>query len=130
MGSAAETGLSRREREIMDIVFRHGRVGVMEVLEEMESPPSYSAVRATLRILEDKGHLRHEEQGQRYLFLPTVPVEKARESALDRLVTTFFGGSREKAIVALLDVSKDDLDPARLRRIERRIAAARKGEPR
>ena len=129
MGSAAENGLSRREREIMDIVFRHGRVGVMEVLEEMESPPSYSAVRATLRILEDKGHLRHEEQGQRYIFLPTVPVEKARESALDRLVTTFFAGSREKAIVALLDVSKDELDPERLRRIERRIAAARKGEP-
>ena len=128
MTEAAGTGLSRREREIMDIVFRHGRAGVMEVLAEMESPPSYSAVRATLRILEDKGHLCHEQQGQRYVFLPTVPVEKARESALDRLVTTFFGGSHEQAIVALLDVSKDELDPARLARIERRITAVRKGE--
>ena len=130
MPEATDNGLSRREREIMDIVFRQGRAGVMEVLEEMDSPPSYSAVRATLRILEDKGHLRHEQQGQRYVFLPTVPVEKARESALDRLVNTFFGGSPEHAIVALLDVSKDELDPARLARIERRITAARKGETR
>ena len=122
------SGLSRREREIMDIVFRRGRAGVLEVLEDMTSPPSYSAVRATLRILEDKGHLKHEQQGQRYVFLSTVPVERARESALDRLVTTYFGGSPEQAIVALLDVSKDELDPERLARIERRIANARKGE--
>ncbi len=128
MSRPAEQGLSRREREIMDIVFRLGRVGVLEVLEEMESPPSYSAVRATLRILENKGHLRHEEQGQRYVFLPTVPVKKARESALERLVTTFFGGSPEQAIVALLDISKDELDSERLARLERRIVAARKGE--
>lgn len=112
----------------MDIVFRRGRVGVMEVLEDMESPPSYSAVRATLRILEDKGHLQHEQQGQRYVFLPTVPVEAARKSALDRLVHTFFAGSPEQAIVALLDVSKDELDPERLARIEKRIARARQGD--
>ncbi|MCH7667157.1 MAG: BlaI/MecI/CopY family transcriptional regulator [Acidobacteria bacterium] len=128
MSRPAEQGLSRREREIMDIVFRCGRVGVLEVLEEMELPPSYSAVRATLRILEGKGHLRHEEQGQRYVFLPTVPVKKARESALERLVTTFFGGSPEQAIVALLDISKDELDSERLARLERRIVEARKGE--
>jgi BlaI family penicillinase repressor len=127
MGDAAENGLSRREREIMDIVFRRHRAGVMEVLEDMEAPPSYSAVRATLRILEGKGHLRHEHEGQRYVFLPTVSVEKVRESALDRLVTTFFGGSPEQAIVALLDASQDELDPERLARIEQRIAAARKG---
>ena len=126
MSRPAEQGLSRREREIMDIVFRLGRVGVLEVLEEMESPPSYSAVRATLRILENKGHLHHEEQGQRYVFLPTVPVKKARESALGRLVTTFFGGSPERAIVALLDISKDELDSEHLARLERRIAAARR----
>lgn len=128
MSDRRVSGLSRREREIMDIVFRRGRAGVLEVLEDMSSPPSYSAVRATLRILEDKGHLKHEQQGQRYVFLSTVPVERARESALDRLVTTYFGGSPEQAIVALLDVSKDELDPERLARIERRIANARKGE--
>ena len=120
--------LSRRERQIMDIVFRRGDAGVLEVLEELDSPPSYSAVRATMRILEHKGHLRHEVDGQRYLFKPTEAVENAARSALRRLVKTFFDDSPEQAIVALLDDSQEGLSDEELARIERLIATTREGE--
>jgi len=107
--------LSRRERQIMDIIYQRGKASVMEVMEDMPDPPSYSAVRATLRILEEKGHLQHEKQGPRYLFLPTVPREQARQSALRQVLQTFFDGSIEQAVVTLLQsgesrLSKDDLD--------------------
>lgn len=124
----ADATLSRRERQIMDVVFRRGSAGVLEVLEDLESPPSYSAVRATLRILEEKGHLEHQQFGQRYVFRPTVPVENAGRSALRRLVTTFFDGSPEQAIVALLDVSPAELTEETLMRLEARIAGKRQGE--
>ena len=126
MTEVAEGRLSRREREIMDIVFRRGRVGVVEVLEEMESPPSYSAVRATLRILEDKGHLKHEQDGPRYVFLPIITREKARTSALRQLLGTFFDGSTEQAVAALLDLKSAKLDKQELDRLAALIDQARK----
>jgi predicted transcriptional regulator len=118
--------LSRRERQIMDVLYELGRATAAEVRERLPDPPSYSAVRAMLRILEDKGHLRHEQDGPRYAFSPAVPREEARESALRRVVRTFFDGSAENAMSALLDLGVEDLDEEALRRLAQRIAEARK----
>jgi len=118
--------LSRRERQIMDVLYELGRATAAEVRERLPDPPSYSAVRAMLRILEDKGHLRHEQDGPRYVFSPAVPREQARESALRRVVRTFFDGSPESAMSALLDLGVEDLDEEALRRLADRIAEARK----
>ena len=108
--------LSRRERQIMDVVYQCGRVTAAEVLDALPDPPSYSAVRALLRVLEEKGHLRHQRDGARYVFLPTVPREKARRSALARVVQTFFGGSTQATVAALIDQSSlSDADLDRLR---------------
>lgn len=120
--------LSRRERQIMDVVYRLERVSVTEVLERLPDPPSYSAVRAMLRILEEKGHLRHEQDGPRYVYLPTTPREAARESALKHLLRTFFDGSTEAAVAALLDIRRDNLSDAELDRLNRLIEQARPGE--
>src|SRR3954470_18784087 len=113
--TSAQTQLSRRERQIMDVVYRLGKACVSDVLERLPDPPSYSAVRALMRILEEKGHLTHEQDGPRYLYLPTVPRDAAQASALSHLVRTFFGGSAEAAVAALLDLpeggmSEDELD--------------------
>jgi predicted transcriptional regulator len=116
--------LSRRERQIMEIVYQQGRATAAEVRERMAEAPSYSAVRAMLRILEDKGHLRHEQDGPRYVFLPTVPHEEARETALRRLVRTFFADSPEGAMAALLELEGDRLDEEALARIAARIREA------
>jgi predicted transcriptional regulator len=121
-----EKGLSRRERQIMDVIYRRGQATAAEVQEGMPDPPSYSAVRAMLRVLEEKGHLRHEQQGPRYVFLPTVPREQARQSALQQLVQTFFDGSTEQAVAALLDLSDRSLSDAELARLARLINQARK----
>src|SRR5215472_6315978 len=94
--------LSRRERQIMDILYRGGRATAAEVREALPDPPSYSAVRAMLRLLEEKGHVRHEEAGLRYVFLPTVGRERAKRSALKHLLETFFEGSVEQAVATLL----------------------------
>ena len=118
--------LSRRERQIMEIVYELGKASAADVRERMPDPPSYSAVRAMLRILEEKGHIRHEQDGPRYVFLPTVPREQASENALRRLVRTFFDGSPEGAMAALLDLEGGDLDDEALRRIARKIDEARK----
>jgi len=118
--------LSRRERQIMEIVYEIGRASAADVRERMPDPPSYSAVRAMLRILEDKGHIRHEQDGPRYIFLPTVPREEASENALRRLVRTFFDGSPEGAMAALLDLEGDHLDDEALRRIAKKIDEARR----
>lgn len=120
--------LSRRERQIMEIVYRHGQATAAEVREKMPDPPSYSAVRTMLRILEEKGHLRHEQDGPRYVFMPIVPREEARSTALKRLVRTFFDDSPENAMAALLDIGEDTLDERALERIARRIEEARKEE--
>lgn len=118
--------LSRRERQIMDVIYRLGRATAAEVLENLPDAPSYSAVRALLRVLEDKGHVKHAEDGPRYVYLPTVPREKARRSALRQLVNTFFDGSAEQAVAALLDLSSDRLSPDELDRLAGVIASARK----
>ncbi|MBZ0112706.1 MAG: BlaI/MecI/CopY family transcriptional regulator [Thermoanaerobaculia bacterium] len=117
--------LSRREREIMDIVYRHEGVGVAEVLDELVDPPSYSAARALLRILEEKGHLSHRQEGQRYVYQATVPRTEARRSALSRVVRTFFHGSVEGTVAALLE---DDLSHDELDRLADLVAAARDQE--
>ncbi len=119
--------LSRRERQIMDVLYELGRATSAEVRERLPDPPSYSAVRAMLRILEDKGHLRHEQDGPRYVFYPAVPREAARESALRRMVRTFFDGSAKSAMSALIELGVEDLDEEALRRLADRIAEARKG---
>jgi len=118
--------LSRRERQIMEIVYRGGRVTASEVLARLPDPPSYSAVRALLRILEDKGHLRHEVSGTRYVYLATVGKQRARRSALRSLVDTFFEGSAAKVVAALLDLSPEDLSEQELARLSRLIEQARK----
>jgi predicted transcriptional regulator len=118
--------LSRRERQIMDIIYRQGQATAAEVLEHLPEPPSYSAVRAMLRVLEEKGHLRHEEQGPRYVYLPTLPREKARSSALKQLVQTFFEGSREQAVAALLGMSSEPISDEELDRLAELIDQARK----
>jgi len=126
MSKEANTQLSRREREIMDVIYRSGRATAAEVLDQLAEPPSYSAVRALLRVLEEKGHLRHEEDGPRYVFVPTVPRERARASALRQLLHTFFDGSTEQAVAALLDLSSTRLSDAELARLSQLIADARK----
>jgi len=118
--------LSRRERQIMEVIYTHGRATAAEVRKNLPDPPSYSAVRAMLRILEGKGHLVHENDGPRYVFLPTTPREKAQETALRGIVQTFFGGSPENAVAALLDLEDETLDPEALERIAERIAEARR----
>ncbi len=123
------THLSRRESQIMEIVYELGRATVAEILERLPEPPSYSAVRAILRVLEEKGHLEHEQDGPRYAFVPTVPREAARASALRRLVRTFFDGSAERAAAALIDLEADELDEQALQRLRDRIERAhREGE--
>lgn len=119
-------GLSRREREMMNIIFRQGTATATDVLEAMADPPSYSAVRATLRVLEQKGHLRHQHDGTRYVYIPTVNREKARISALDHLLTTFFEGSAASVVATLLEQSKDQMTPDELDRLSSLIEQARK----
>jgi predicted transcriptional regulator len=126
MAGTDRANLSRRERQIMDILYRRGRVSASEIHEAMPDPPSYSAVRATLRILEEKGHVRHEEEGLRYVYVPTVARSKATRTALKHLLETFFGGSPEKAVAALLDASSSELSQEELDRIARLIEKARK----
>ena len=126
MGESTYTQLSRRERQIMDVIYTRGRATVAEVLEQLPDPPTYSAVRALLRILEEKGHLSHEQDGPRYVFVPTVPAEKARESALRHLLRTFFDGSAEGAVAALLDLEASELSTEEFERLAERIERARK----
>ena len=118
--------LSRREREMMNIIFRSGKATASEVLEAMADPPSYSAVRATLRVLEQKGHLRHQHDGTRYVYIPTVNRDKARNSALDQLLNTFFEGSAASVVATLLEQSKDHMTPDELDRLSMLIEQARK----
>jgi BlaI family penicillinase repressor len=117
--------LSRRERQIMDVLFRHGRATAAEVQAQLPDPPSYSAVRAMLRILETKGHTRHEQDGPRYVYIPTLARNKAKRSALKHLLNTFFEGSAEQVVAALLEVSGDELSEADLKRLRRLIDDAR-----
>lgn len=128
MSKSLQTALTRRERQIMDILFRRGRATAQEVLEALPGGPSYSTVRTQLRVLEEKGHVRHEEEGLRYVYTPAVARHAARRSALKHVVETFFEGSTEKVVQALLGseaLSEDELD-----RIAALVAKARKEGPR
>jgi BlaI family transcriptional regulator, penicillinase repressor len=127
MASSLHTVLTRRERQIMDILFRHGRATAAEVMAELPGDPSYSTVRTQLRVLEEKGHVRHEEEGLRYVYMPAVRVQTARKSALKHLVDTFFDGSAEKAVAALLGGEGAKVSAEELERIADLIAKARKG---
>ncbi|HEV2131393.1 MAG TPA: BlaI/MecI/CopY family transcriptional regulator [Longimicrobiaceae bacterium] len=124
MAQLPHARLSRRERQIMDIVYRLGRATAAEVRKELPDPPSYSAVRAALRVLEDKGELRHEQEGQRYLYVPILPREEARSSALRHLVRTFFNGRPEQVVSALVEDTK--VSPSELERMAQLIEKARK----
>jgi predicted transcriptional regulator len=118
--------LSRRERQIMDIVFRHGKVTIREVLDELPDPPSYSAVRALVRVLEEKGHLRHAQDGPRYVYMPTQDRSRVRSSALAHVVDTFFSGSATEAVAALLGMQGRELSDGELDELSAMIDQARK----
>ena len=118
--------LSRRERQCLDVLYQLGEATVNEVMEALTDPPSYSAVRATLNVLLEKGHATHRQDGPRYVYLPAIPADTARNAAVQHLVTTFFGGSTEQAMVALLEISDARTSNEALERLSKRIQAARK----
>lgn len=125
MSQKEQNILSRRERQIMDIIYSRGQASAAEVMEDLADPPSYSAVRALLRVLEEKGHLRHTLDGQRYVYSPTIARERAKRSALQRVLQTFFDDSAEDAVAALLDISQKRLSDDELKRMEDLIKKAR-----
>ena len=118
--------LSRRERQIMDIMYRRGRATAADVLDELPDPPTYSAVRAALRLLEEKGQLKHEMDGKRFVYLPTTPRSRARTHALHHLLRTFFNGSPEQVVNALIEDARPS--PAELERLAKLIDQARREE--
>lgn len=124
-----EGHLSRREREVMDILHRTGSASAAEVRRQMEDPPTDPAVRSVLRILEEKGHVEHREEGRRYIYSPALSAERARRSALRHLVDTFFGGSPGDVMAALLDESGDRLSEGELDRLAALVEEEREGEP-
>src|SRR5579862_1797112 len=126
MAGPSHATLSRRERQIMDIVYRLGRASVGEVMEALTGEPAYSTVRAQLRVLEEKGHLRHEEENLRYVYLPAVSRQIAQRSALEHLVDTLFGGSAEQLVATLIGEEHSKVSDEELERIARLIARARK----
>ena len=126
MAEGPTGGLSRRERQVMTALYAEGAATVGEILERISDPPSYSAVRATLSVLEEKGHVEHEADGRRYLYSPTVRPEKARSAALREVVRTYFDGSAEQAAVALLRMSDSALPKSTIERLADDIDQARK----
>jgi len=125
MPQSLHATLTRRERQIMDVLFRRGRATAAEVMADLPGTPSYSTVRTQLRVLEEKGHARHEEEGVRYVYMPAVRRYTARKSALKHLVDTFFDGSAEKAVAALLGGEATRVSSEELDRIAELIAKAR-----
>lgn len=117
--------LSRRERQIMDVIYRLKRATVQEVLDELDDPPSYSSIRATMRLLEDKKHLKHISNGPRYVYLPVRTKDRARKSALRHLMDTFFDDSVESTVAALLDVKCKEMTDEQLDRLQSLINDAR-----
>ncbi len=120
------TGLSRRERQIMDFLFQRGKASVGEVMDGIPNPPGYSAVRATLRTLEQKGRVVHEEDGRAYVYRPTLRREAARKSALTHVLKTFFDNSAEQAVAALLELKGSRLTDAELERVARIVDQAKR----
>ena len=130
MAKERHRNLSRRERQMMDILYQRGRATAAEIHQALPDAPSYSAVRAKLRVLEEKGHVRHEEEALRYVYVPTLARDTARRSALRHMVSTFFDGSVEQAVAALIDLSSARLAKADLDRIAALIEEAKQeGEP-
>ena len=119
-------GLSRRERQIMDILYRQGKASANDVRDAMPDAPSYSAVRAMLRVLEEKGHIKHQEEGMKYVYAPVVAAGKAKRSAVKHVLETFFEGSAEQAVAALLDVSSSRLTREELDRMAALIEKAKR----
>ena len=120
------TGLSRRERQIMDFLFQRGKASVGEVMDGIPDPPGYSAVRATLRTLEQKGRVSHEEDGRAYIYRPTLRRDAARKSALTHVVKTFFDNSAEQALAALLELKGTRLSDAELESVSRLVENAKR----
>jgi BlaI family penicillinase repressor len=118
--------VSRRERQILDVLYKAGRATAADIQQALPAAPSYSAVRTLLRILEDKGHVRHEQDGSRYIYIPTVAPERAKRSALQHMLNTFFAGSTTQAIAALLDEDSSELSEKDLDRLRAVIERARK----
>jgi BlaI family transcriptional regulator, penicillinase repressor len=125
MPAAPNTTLGRRERQIMDVVYRLGRASVSDVREQLADPPSYSAVRGMLNLLEEKGHLTHEQDGLRYIYKPTAARAQLRRSALRHMVQTFFDGSPTSAVAALLEMAGSELSAADRARLGKMIAQAK-----
>ena len=121
-----ERDLSRRERQIMDLLFRKGRATAADVMNGIPEAPSYSAVRALLRILEQKGHVRHEEEGRAYVYMPLARRDAVRQTALSHLLKTFFDNSAEQAVAALLAIKGEKMSEAELERMSKLIDAAKK----
>lgn len=126
MAKSTHLDLGRRERQIIEALFKRGRATVSEVLADLADPPSYSTVRAMLGKLEKKGYVRHIEDGPRYLYLPAVPTERARQTAMHNLVETFFQGSVESAAVALLRMSDTEIDQETLDRLNAMVTESKK----
>jgi BlaI family penicillinase repressor len=120
------SGLSRRERQILEILYQRGKASATEVLEAMEDAPSNSAVRTLLRVLEEKGHVKHRAEGLKYVYVPTVAREKAKRTAVKHLLDTYFSGSPEQIVAALLDVSSTQLTREELDRMTEMIEKAKK----
>ena len=127
MNKASDQNLTRRERQIMDVLYHQGKATVAEVLEALPEPPGYSAVRALLRILEKNGHVRHVQEGPRYVYQPAKPRSRAARSALQRVVQTFFGGSVEQVVATLVSDSDRQISDEELERLAALIEEARKG---
>jgi len=123
---SALPGLSRRERQILEILYQRGKASVSDVRDVMTDPPGYSAVRAMLRVLEEKGHVRHQAEGLKYVYMPTVAREKAKRSAVKHLLDTFFAGEPDQIVAALLDVSAARLTRDELDRMSEMIEVARR----
>jgi len=113
---------------MMDVVYRRGSATAAEIRADLEDPPSYSTVRTLLKVLVDKGHLKHKQEGPRYVYSPTVPAERARRSALNQLLTTFFEGSAEKAMATLIEMSSTQLSSDELNHLAEMIETAKQGE--
>ncbi len=126
MGVQDHQNLSRRERQIMDIVYQKKEATAAQVLEDIPDPPSYTTVRTLLRLLENKGHLKHRQDGPRYIFYATVPREKAQESAMRKLLHTFFDGSKSKAVAALIDMDTARISDNELEELDQLIKQAKR----
>jgi BlaI family penicillinase repressor len=127
MTQRLQNDLSKRERQIMAIIYKRKKASVKEVLEDIPNPPSYSAVRSTLNILKEKGYLKHNRQGKKYIYSPTISQKKAMSSAVKHLLTTYFDNSLEKAVTTMLEIHNNDLTEEDFKRITRIIDRTKKG---